>query len=230
MRLTRPLPLLLSVSILVLGGCRSAQKLMLAPAPQAFQTQLPALDITVENGPMDKTEGALQEDPMQVFRRQTSQGLLEKNDSSATFGSLKLQILEAKATRQGKGLHAIQMMGFLTPSLLGIPLEFFRTHVRAQVQVIDALGNVIGTYEGTGDSRIKVAMYHGYSQGSAPRLADTEALKSALAKIRPQLDTATALLRTRLLTSGPMGPQETEVATGGLYGVAPAEATNSEDQ
>jgi hypothetical protein len=224
MRLAQPLLLLLSVSSLMLGGCKSGSKLLYQPSPMALSTRLPEMEVRVENGPMDKTEGSLPEDPAQLFKRETKQNLVESNDSSARFGYLKLQILEAKASRHGKALHAIQMAGFLTPSLFGLPLEFFRTHVRAQLQVVDAKGEVLGTYEGTGDSNIKVAMYHGYSQSMGPRLADTEALKSALAKIKPQLDTASTLLRTRLLSAGQLGNEEQEVATGSPYEAAPAPA------
>ncbi|AIZ63417.1 hypothetical protein PK28_06425 [Hymenobacter sp. DG25B] len=208
----------------MLGGCHSGSKLLYQPSPLALSTKLPEMEVRVENGPMDKTEGSLPEDPAQLFKREATQNLLESNDSSARFGYLKLQILEAKASRHGKALHAIQMVGFLTPSLFGVPLEFFRTHVRAQLQVVDAKGEVLGTYEGTGDSNIKVAMYHGYSQSMGPRLADTEALKSALAKIKTQLDTASTLLRTRLLNTGQLGDEEQEVATGSLYEAAPTPA------
>ncbi|ALD21458.1 hypothetical protein AM218_09810 [Hymenobacter sp. DG25A] len=208
----------------MLGGCKSGSKLLYQPSPMALSTKLPEMEVRVENGPMDKTEGSLPEDPVQLFKRETKQNLVESNDSSARFGYLKLQILEAKASRHGKALHAIQMAGFLMPSLFGLPLEFFRTHVRAQLQVVDAKGEVLGTYEGTGDSNIKVAMYHGYSQSMGPRLADTEALKSALAKIKPQLDTASTLLRTRLLSTGQLGDEEQEVATGRPYEAAPAPA------
>ncbi|WP_303310750.1 hypothetical protein [Hymenobacter sp. BT730] len=222
MRLAQPLLLLLSASSLLLGGCRSGSQLLYQPSPLALSTRLPEMEVQVENGPMDKTEGSLPEDPAQLFKRETTQNLVEKNDSSARFGYLKLQVLEAKASRHGKALHAIQMVGFLTPSLFGVPLEYFRTHVRAQLQVVDAKGEVLGTYEGTGDSNIKVAMYHGYSQSMGPRLADTEALKSALANIKPQLDTAATMLRTRLLSAGQLGDDAPGVVTGTLYNPAPA--------
>jgi hypothetical protein len=45
-------------------------------------------------------------------------------------------------------------------------------------------------------------MYHGYSQTDAPRLADVMALREALDKVRPQLDTAATRLRPLLMAGG----------------------------
>ena len=64
------------------------------------------------------------------------------------------------------------MLTLMTPSLLGIPLEWYRTDVKAEVQIIDSRGEVIGTYAGRGRSKVRVAMYHGYGQSKAARLAD----------------------------------------------------------
>ena len=70
----------------------------------------------------------------------------------------------------------------MTPSLLGVPLEWYRTNITAEVQIINARGEVIGTYTGTGRSKVRVAMYHGYGQSKAARLSDVQALRLALTR------------------------------------------------
>ena len=67
---------------------------------------------------------------------------------------------------------------------------------------MDAAGQLLGTYTGKGTSNVKVAMYHGYSQTDAPRLADVMALRQALDQVRPQLDTAATRLSPLLLAGG----------------------------
>ncbi|QIX62628.1 hypothetical protein HER32_16180 [Hymenobacter sp. BT18] len=209
---------------LFLGSCRSADRIMFKPNPSALSTRLPALEVAVENGPLNRIEDEATTDPIQLFQREAKQNLLESNDSSAKFGYVKLQVTEAKLTRAGKGFHVIQMLGMLTPSLLGIPVEYFRTRLRAELQVLDANGEVVGSYVGTGNSNVRVAMYHGYSQTSAPRLADTEALRQALAQIKPQLDSASARLRTRLISTGPMEVSGTAAG----YELPPAAASTTQ--
>ncbi|MBG8552414.1 hypothetical protein [Hymenobacter guriensis] len=201
---------------------------MFKPNPAALTTRLPALEVAVENGPLNRVEDEATTDPIQIFQREAKQNLLEPNDSSAKFGYMKLQVTEAWITRGGKGFHVIQMLGMLTPSLLGIPIEYFRTKLRAELQVIDANGEVVGSYIGTGSSNVRVAMYHGYSQTAAPRLADAEALRQALAQIKPQLDSAATRLRTHLITAGPMLGEGTPDGTGQEIELAPAAASTTQ--
>jgi len=70
------------------------------------------------------------------------------------------------------------------------------------VQMMNSTGELLGTYTGKGSSSVKVAMYSGYSQTEAPRLADVLALREALAQIRPQLDTASTRLRPLMMAGG----------------------------
>ncbi|MEJ7665807.1 MAG: hypothetical protein WKG07_42960 [Hymenobacter sp.] len=70
------------------------------------------------------------------------------------------------------------------------------------MQMMNSNGELLGTYTGKGTANVKVAMYSGYSQTEAPRLADVLALREALAQIRPQLDTAATRLRPLMLAGG----------------------------
>jgi hypothetical protein len=167
----------------------------------AISTRLPALEILADQGPLAMNDGALPEDPLKLFQQECQTNLTEPTDT-ATFGYAKLVVKKVRTLRTGRGLQGIQVLTFLVPAVIGIPLEWYKTTLQAEVQVSDAAGNLLGTYVGNGSSAVKVAMYHGYSQTTAPRLADVIALRGAIAQIRPQLDTATARLRPLLLAGG----------------------------
>ena len=219
MKLTRQLALLaLALVALVAPACVSVKSMMKGTPSAALSKRLPALEILADQGPLAMNDGALPEDPLKLFQQECRINLTEPTDS-ATYGYAKLVVKKVKTLRTGRGLQGAQVLTFLLPAVVGVPLEWYKTTLQAEVQVSDAAGNLLGSYEGTGTSEVKVAMYHGYSQTDAPRLADVIALRGAMAKIRPQLDTATARLRPLLLAGGsvenPTIPAASSSATGG---------------
>lgn len=197
---------------LILIGCRSASQIMTRNQTAIIENRLPTLQLAVDAGPLMATEGAHPEDPQKLFNNEMQRNVLEPADSTESFGYAKLQITKAEVIRKGKGFQILQMLTFLTPSLLGMPLEYYCTDIQAEVQIMDTQGNVLATYTGTGQSNVRVAMYHGYSQSKAPRLADIEALREALSQIRPQLETDADMLRGKLLDGGPV-----DTAVGAIY-------------
>lgn len=200
---------------LSLGGCKSTEKAVFrtirANNSVALGT-LPKLEAVVDAGPLStNSEDGYPEDPGKVFRQELSYHLAESAAKggdvgldSVQYGYAKLQITQATQQRTGRVLQVFQMLTLMTPSLLGIPLEWYRTNVQAEVQIIDARGEIIGTYAGQGRSKVRVAMYHGYGQGHAARLADVQGLRLALDQIRPQLEQAADTLRQQLLSTGPV--------------------------
>ncbi|SET03241.1 hypothetical protein [Hymenobacter actinosclerus] len=202
---------------LSLGGCKSTEKAVFrtirANNSVALGT-LPKLEAVVDAGPLTtNSEDGYPEDPGKVFRQELSYHLAESAATgldvgldSVQYGYAKLQITQAQQQRTGRVLQAFQLLTLMTPSLLGIPLEWYRTDLQAEVQIIDARGEVIGTYTGRGRSKVRVAMYHGYGQGHghAARLADVQSLRLALDQIRPQLEEAADTLRQQLLSTGPV--------------------------
>ena len=202
MKIIRQLALLtLGPALLVAPACVSVKSMMKSTPSVALSKRLPALEVLADQGPLAMNDGALPEDPLKLFQQECHLNLTEPTDS-ATFGYAKLIVKKVKTLRTGRGLQGIQVLTFMIPTIIGIPLEWYKTTLQAEVQVSDASGNLLGTYIGTGSSEVKVAMYHGYSQTTAPRLADILALRNAMAQIRPQLDTATTRLRPLLLAGG----------------------------
>jgi hypothetical protein len=194
--------ILLASSVLSLAiSCKPVKMIMKSTPSAAIANKLPTLEITADQGPLVMNDGALADDPLKIFQQECQLNLVEPKDSS-TFGYARFIVKKVRTVRAGRGLQAFQMVTLMTPSVLGVPLEWYRTTLQAEVQISNAEGTIIGTYKGTGTSNVKVAMYHGYSQTDAPRLADIIALRGALAQIRPQLDTAAARLRPLLLASG----------------------------
>lgn len=176
----------------------------LSATPQARISQrLPPLEISADNGPLATTDGAEPDDALNILQRELRQNVLEPTDS-ATFGYAKLTVTEARVRRANRGLQAFQMATLLLPSIFGVPLETYKSNVTVELQLLDAQGQEVGCYAGYGESRVPVAMYHGYAQSAAPRLSDVQALRAALARIRPQLDTAAGRVRPRLLSTGPV--------------------------
>ena len=193
----------LSITGLVAGGCRSA-KVPLAATPFApLRERLPGVEMAADPGPLGASDGLLPEDPLRLLNDELQRNVAEPTDS-ATYGYVRLVVTHASTRRLQRGLQALQMALLLTPTFLGVPLETYQTDVTAEVQVSDAQGRLLGTYAGTGRGRARVAMYYGYAQKNAPRLADVLALRQALARIRPQLDTAAARLKPLLLAHGPV--------------------------
>lgn len=202
MKLSRHLALpAFALAILAAPACVSVKSMMKNTPSAALAKRLPALEILADQGPLAMNDGALSEDPLKLFQQECSANLTEPTDS-ATYGYAKLVVKKVKTVRTGRGLQGFQVFTFLLPAVVGVPLEWYKTTLQAEVQVSDAAGNLLGSYVGSGYSEVKVAMYHGYSQTTAPRLADVIALRGAMAQIRPQLDTATARLRPLLLAGG----------------------------
>jgi len=184
-----------------LGGCMSAKGMFTSTPTAAISKRLPPLEITADPGPLAMNDGALPEDPLRMFKAELQRNILEPTDS-ATYGYARLVVTKVHTTRTGRSLQAAQVLTMLAPSVVGAPLEWYKTDLQAEVQLMNASGELLGTYSGKGTSNVKVAMYHGYSQTDAPRLADVIALREALAQIRPQLDTASARLRPLMLAGG----------------------------
>ncbi|MGI4834386.1 MAG: hypothetical protein ACRYFK_13100 [Janthinobacterium lividum] len=184
-----------------LGGCKSSKGMFTSTPTAAISKRLPPLEITADPGPLAMNDGALPEDPLRMFKAELQRNILEPTDS-ATYGYARLVVTKVHTTRTGRSLQAAQVVTMLAPSIVGAPLEWYKTDIQAEVQMMNAAGELLGTYTGKGTSNVKVAMYHGYSQTDAPRLADVIALREALAQIRPQLDTASARLRPLMLAGG----------------------------
>ncbi|MGI4871058.1 MAG: hypothetical protein ACRYFX_07755 [Janthinobacterium lividum] len=189
------------LALACLGACKSTKNVMSATPTAAISKRLPSLEITADPGPLINNDGALPDDPLRLFRAEMQRNITEPLDS-ATFGYARLVVTKVHTVRTGKGLQAAQIIMLMTPSIIGIPLEWYKTDIQAEVQLLDANGKLLGTYVGTGTSKVRVAAYHGYSQKQAPRLSDVLALRNALSHIRPQLDTAATRLRPLLLASG----------------------------
>ncbi|RYU82136.1 hypothetical protein [Hymenobacter persicinus] len=195
--------LVYTVLAVVAVGCKSAEKAIFRLSGSPISARLPPLEVSADLGPWVETEGALPEDARLLFQRELRQNITAPDDSTQ-FGYAKLVITNSTISRAGKGLQAVQMATLMLPTVLGVPMEYYSTKLDAVVQIMDARGQVIGTYNGTGTSRIRVAMYYGYSQTAAPRLADVTALKQALNQIRPQLAADASRLRNELLVTGPL--------------------------
>ena len=206
---------LLFLTLTFLAGCKSTERVLFQTPNQRLTSQLPPLEVSVENGDLGLTEGAWPEDPLRVFRQEVNQNLTAPTDS-IPYGYARLVVTKAEVKRTGRFFQALQMLTLMLPSVLGLPVEYYRTEVGARVQILNTRGDTLATYAGTGRSKVRVAMYHGYSQTQAPRLSDVQALRLALDQIRPQIATDADTLRQQLLTAGIVKIELTEADSTGL--------------
>ncbi|TGE25426.1 hypothetical protein E5K00_09615 [Hymenobacter aquaticus] len=195
---------LFSVLLVTLDGCRSLDKALFTVPTAALNTRLPVLETNVEASALSRSTGATADDAQKLFRLELDRNLMDDKDTT-TYGTIRLNVSKVATQRTGRGLHIFQLATLLTPSLLGIPIEWFETQLQAEVQVVDVKDNVLATYKGKGSSKIRVAAYHGYSQKGAPRLADVEALRQALNEIRPKLAADAKYLREQLILAKTAG-------------------------
>ncbi len=205
--------IILLVAGLEFVGCRSAKAPLAATPSAPLHARLPAMEAAADPGPLGASDGLLPEDPLRLLTDELQHNVAEPTDS-ATYGYARLVVTHAATRRLQRGFQAVQMALLLTPTFLGLPLETYQTDVKAELQVSDAQGRLLGTYTGSGRGRAQVAMYYGYAQKNAPRLADVLALRAALARIRPQLDTAAVRLRPLLLAHGPVDNPTLPTAAG----------------
>ena len=189
--------------LLALGAnaCVSVKYVMKSTPLAALVNRLPPLEVTMDATALTQADGTLAEELIPLFRGEIRQNIAEPTDT-ATFGYARLLLTHAKVQRTGRAVQMLQMVTLLIPSVLGVPLETYKTNITAEVQITDAQGEVLGRYTGQGQSSVRVAMYYGYSQQMAPRLANILALREALAQIRPQIDSAAVRLRPLLLKAG----------------------------
>ncbi|RZK24592.1 MAG: hypothetical protein EOO56_00710 [Hymenobacter sp.] len=209
--------LLAALAATSLSACMSVKGSFTHTPTAVITKRLPPMEITADPGPLAMNDGALPDDPLRLFKSELQHNVVEATDT-ATYGYIRLVVTKVHTTRKGRSLQAAQVVTMLVPSVFGAPLEWYNTDLEAEVQVMDASGQLLGTYTGKGTSNVKVAMYHGYSQTDAPRLADVMALREALNKVRPQLDTAALRLRPLLMAGGavnnPTLPSSANTATG----------------
>ena len=101
-----------------------------------------------------------------------------------SYGTASLKVIKAAVERTGRALQVVQLVTMLTPCLLGIPLETYRTIITVCVQIRDVRGRALGEYEGQNTSQTWVVLFYGFSQRLAAGVSNALALRMALVQIR----------------------------------------------
>jgi hypothetical protein len=162
--------------------------------------QLPPLEPTVEMGALNSIDGTTPNDLLRLFQNEIYRNVAEPNGLPNT-GTALLQITAAEVRRTGRALQMVQLTTMLLPSLLGVPLETYRTTLSARVQIRDGRGQLLAEYDGEGAASTRVAMYYGFGQHQAPGVSNALALRMALAQIRQKLGVDAPVLGRRLLAA-----------------------------
>ena len=134
--------------LLVAPACVSVKNMMKSTPSAAIAKRLPPLEILADQGPLAMNDGALPEDPLKLFQQECRINLTEPTDS-ATYGYAKLMVKKVTHPAHRPGLQGLQVLTFMLPAVVGVPLEWYKTTLQAEVQVSDAAGNLLGSYPGT---------------------------------------------------------------------------------
>jgi hypothetical protein len=71
-----------------------------------------------------------------------------------------------------------------------------------ELRILDRNNKLIGKYSATGESKVTVALYYGYSAVNAGRKSYLEAMLEAFDKIRPKIQKDSKRINDILLTTG----------------------------
>ena len=151
------------------------------------QHQLPTLQPEAEIGALSSADSMSPDELLCLFQNEIYRNVAEPT-TMQSYGTASLEVTKAAVERTGRVLQVVQLATMLTPCLLGIPLETYRTTLTVRVQICDVQGRVLGEYEGQGTSQARVALYYGFSQRLAAGVSNALALRMALAQIRQQLN------------------------------------------
>ena len=123
---------------------------------------------------------------LRLFQNEIYRNVAEPT-TMQSYGTANLEVSKVAVERIGRALQ-VQLVTMLTPYLLRISLETYRTTLTVRMQIRGVQGRVLGEYEGQGSSQARVAQYYGFSQRLAASVSNTLALRTALAQIRQQIN------------------------------------------
>ena len=91
----------------------------------------------------------------------------------------------------------------MIPNLVGTPFANYRTVLGVRLDIINSSGENISSYSAVGESKVWVKV-GGYNMGDAKRVSNIRALKTALGKMKEDIEKDSGDIREKLLrTSSP---------------------------
>jgi hypothetical protein len=192
--------LLSSILLLILTpGCKtySVAKFSVVKAP--IEPLLPALTKSVDYH--SSLLLAVNSDQYELFDEEVDNNLT--NPYGEKYGYIVLRTYFTKY-RLGLGYAVASGAMLMIPDLIGFPMGRPNFEILATVEILNARKELIGKYKAAGEGKSVIALYYGYTQNSALRKAQSDALKAALADIRKQIQDDAGRLSMELQNAGPI--------------------------
>ena len=172
------------VLILLLTSCKSWDRAAAMKTEKApFNPKLLTCQVEIQGE--DIEERAFKKEERQLFLGEV------ENNISDPFGDKYGYIELYRTLEEGYlGLMPWILINaplFQLPLLFGVPMSKPRIKVSYEVRVYNSNRRLLGKYEGHGESKSKIAAYHGYNFHDAFMKIFTESASQAFQEIREQM-------------------------------------------
>ncbi len=191
------------VAAVILLGCKQLDPKLLNPTGQPLSNKLPAMESYVENNlvaivdPNGQTIGANPQDVKTLFDRQATEIITNPYGEKRGYLVLKVNTIKTKLSLWGG------LLGMYTVTLLnvcGVPFASAKASVEVQIDIMDAKRRLIGSYRGSGYSKLDQGYYSktNYNRINLQRVAYLEAVRQGINEAMTKLTPDTERLNTEL--------------------------------
>jgi hypothetical protein len=186
------------IAFIALTSCKTWNASMLVPKNDPINPKLLTLDRRIED--LSNTNVVANTDEIRLFTDEVENNLIDPYGDKYGYIAIKRNIIEAKSGGLGYTIAGGIPAGI--PWLFGLPMSNIKYKIEIELRILDKNNKLIGKYSATGESKVTVALYHGYSAANAYRKSYLEAMLEAFDKIRPKIQKDSKRVNDILLTTG----------------------------
>ena len=184
---------------LLFFSCKTWDATQIEPKADPIKPKLPALERSITD--YANAEVVSNEDEMEIFTKEVEKNLTDPYGDKYGYITFQSNYLNRS---QGVGFYLLNIVTLGVPSLFGVPWAVIEHRVEVTIKILDVDRNLITKYSNIGLGKNYIAYYYGYSGKDAHRKTAADAHKSALKKIREQIDKESKELNKKLKEKGPM--------------------------
>ncbi len=181
-----------------LTSCKTWNTSMLVLKIDPINPKLLTLDRRIED--LSNTNVIANTDEIKLFTDEVENNLIDPYGDKYGYIAIKRNIIEAKSGGLGYTIAGGLTSGI--PWLFGLPMSNIKYKIEIELRILDRNNKLIGKYSATGESKVTVALYYGYSGADAVRKSYLEAMLEAFDKIRPKIQKDSKRINDTLLTTG----------------------------
>ena len=185
------------LSLVIFTGCKSWDSSMLMPKNDPLTPKLLTLERRIED--LSNTTVVANGDELILFTKEVENNLIDPYGDKYGYIALKKNIIKVN---HGMGYLIPSAILLYVPTLFGFPCSNISYKVEVEIRIMDRDNKLISKYSAIGESRVKAAMYYGYSLSNAARKSYSDAILDAFNKIRPQIQLNAANINEKLRLAG----------------------------